>query len=164
MPPYIDMVGRVFGSLTVLSCAGWDRKGQATWHCRCACGREVTVIGTNLRSAHSKSCGCRRAAVFKAASTVHGHTSHTGKSSTYRSWRSMVQRCIYPKDIGYHRYGGRGITVCEQWRKFENFLADMGERPKGKTLDRINNDGDYEPGNCRWATPKEQNANRGAKS
>ena len=93
--------------------------------------------------------------------TKHGHSFRNGKPSpTYNSWHKMKQRCLNPNCLEYKNYGGRDIKVCERWMDFENFLEDMGERPEGLTLDRINNDGDYEPGNCRWATWKEQNQNR----
>ena len=90
----------------------------------------------------------------------HGNMMGGKASKTYSSWRSILSRCNYPNAIGYHRYGGRGIVVCDRWKNFNNFLADMGERPDGTTLDRINNDGNYETGNCRWATTEEQNSNR----
>jgi len=90
---------------------------------------------------------------------VHGHASSTGKSPTYRTWKAMMGRCFREGDANWHRYGGRGITACERWRTFANFLADMGERPKGLTLDRIDNDGNYEPDNCRWATRMQQGRN-----
>ena len=94
-------------------------------------------------------------------SVHHGHARDRGRSSTYNAWTAMMQRCRYPKHKQYADYGGRGINVCDRWLTFENFVADMGERPKGLTLDRWpNNDGDYAPGNCRWATRTEQNRNR----
>ncbi len=90
----------------------------------------------------------------------HGHTWKSGYTPTYGSWQAMIQRCTNPNHDGWERYGGRGITVCGRWRDFRNFLADMGKRPKGATIDRIDNDGNYEPGNCRWTTPKVQSANK----
>lgn len=91
---------------------------------------------------------------------VHGHVSRVHTSRTYNTWRTMTQRCTNPKATKFENYGGRGITVCERWRVFNNFLADMGERPLDRSLDRIDSDGNYEPGNCRWATHVEQNRNR----
>jgi hypothetical protein len=99
-------------------------------------------------------------AKMSLAHTRHGHHSRDHRSPTYVSWAAMVQRCTDPNHARYPRYGGRGIGINPSWRSFENFLADMGERPQGKTLDRINNDGDYGADNCRWATPSEQAQNR----
>src|SRR4029077_2835099 len=91
---------------------------------------------------------------------IHGHKVRHHTSATYSSWASMIARCYRPSAANFRRYGGAGITVCERWRVFANFLADMGERPEGLTLDRIDSDGNYEPGNCRWATLSQQMANR----
>lgn len=144
------------------------------WWCLCACsaGTRIAVQGDSLVMAKTRSCGCEQfSGLPKAqeASFKHGHTSSkkdhacnkNGWSPTYTSWSSMLTRCYNPNDKNYHYYGGRGIIVCDRWRGkegFANFLADMGERPVGTTLDRFpnNGSGNYEPGNCRWATRAEQ--------
>lgn len=156
-----DLSGRVFGQLSVLSFAGLG-SGHLSWFCKCSCGAHTQVSGRNLRSGNTKSCGCHRREVLKRGPQsliTHGHSAGS-QSPTYQSWTAMHQRCGNPSTSYYPRYGGRGIKVCERWLKYENFLADMGERPEGKTLDRHpDNNGNYELANCRWATRSEQNRN-----
>lgn len=150
----IDLTGQQIGRWTVLGYAGIDG-GQARWHCRCECGTVSSVNGAYLRSGQSRSCGC----LGIELRTTHGMYG----TPLYRVWAAMLRRCENPKVERYPRYGGRGISVCERWHNFQFFYDDImreiGPRPKGKTLDRINNDGNYEPGNVRWATPQEQYAN-----
>jgi len=165
----IDLTGQKIGYWTVLQ-RGQTRRGgtghtRIFWRCRCDCGTEKEVPSQVLRHHYgSKSCGCKTAEMIGDANTTHGHTrKSTGmfpKSPTYSSWLSMWERCTYPDNPSYKHYGGRGITVCEEWREFENFLADMGDRPAHRTLDRRDNNGNYERSNCRWSTPKEQANNR----
>ncbi len=124
------------------------------WRCLCVCGEETTASTAVLSSGGKKSCGCKRHepeqwAASKVASTTHGHSSPP--SPTYRSWIAMRKRCEHSAHKNYHRYGGRGIKVCKRWTKFENFLADMGERPEGMTLSRKSHKGNYTPKNCEWA-------------
>ena len=145
MPPKPqDLTGQVFSSLTIVERV--YRNSRPYWRCRCVCGEEVLVRTDSWQA--QKSCGCQRG------------THKLSKTRIYRIWSGMRQRCTNPKDKPYHRYGGRGITVCDRWQTFTNFLEDMGHPPAGASIDRINNDGNYEPGNCRWATPYVQNHNR----
>lgn len=140
----------VVNNWTVLAAAGKCPRGNALFLCRCICGTEKKIRGENLRSKKAKGCGC------VSPGYRHGLT----KTRTYSSWTHMKVRCLNPNGKGYYLYGGRGIEVCGRWSKFENFYADMGNCPEGKSLDRIDVNGNYEPYNCRWATPSEQTYNR----
>jgi len=160
MPAFIDLMGKQFGRLTVIKRNGVSKDGHILWSCRCICNKKINVNGNSLKSGHTKSCGCLRKETSsinsKIYSTTHGHR-HT---SIYNIWIGMIQRCNNPKNNSYRYYGGRGIFVCKRWMKFEHFLEDVGERPKGKTLGRINNNMGYKKSNCKWSTPKEQSRNK----
>ena len=159
MQPIKEMKGKRYGRWLVVSFDKLDNN-KALWNCICDCGIKASVRGDHLRNGRSRSCGCNAHAPIK-----HGHNlKYGGKSPTYHSWASIIQRCTNPNYEYYSYYGGRGIKVCDRWRKFENFLMDMGERPKDKTIDRKDNDGDYTPDNCRWGTIAEQNSNKRAKN
>lgn len=161
-----DLAGQTFGRLTVQGRVGVDSHGRnSIWLCRCECGTEVRARADHLRSGRMRSCGCLRVEVTQRTKTKHGHArQNEPRHPLYHTWAHMVERCHDPRRAGYQWYGARGIKVCERWRRdFTAFLADMGPRPSPKhSLDRINNDGDYEPGNVRWATAKEQRANQRA--
>lgn len=163
--PTPNLTGQRFGRLTVIERA--ENKGKkAAWRAVCDCGKGVAVRGEVLTRGDTRSCGCLRREASRARrpplNERHGHSPKYGPHSReYNSWHSAKQRCGNEHNKRWKHYGGRGITMCERWREsFENFLADMGPRPAGKTLDRVNNNGNYEPGNCRWATTKEQRANQ----
>ena len=153
MSKKLQLKGKQFGRWTVLEYAGtWNRNTH--WKVRCDCGTERVIKGTYLTSGQSRSCGCLMADKNRERQT-HGETG----SRLYYIWCAMRYRCENPTDPAYSNYGARGIKVCNRWQSFENFRADMGRRPKGKTLDRIDNDGDYEPSNCCWSTYVEQTHN-----
>lgn len=149
----IDLTGMQFGELTVCYDSGEKSHGNVVWTCKCACGNVTNVNSGNLIRGNTKSCGHLRGKWI-----THGCTD----TPEYTTWSSMIKRCTNPKDESYHNYGGRGIRVCDRWlHAFENFYADMGPRTSNShSVDRRDNDGNYEPGNCYWATKEEQDNNR----
>lgn len=158
-----DLTGQRFGRWTVIKYHGKDIRGRTTWACICDCGEHSVVRRDLLTRGLSKSCGCLSRELKAKRLLKHGYcvNKQNNGNPTYVSWKSMKQRCYNTNADQYPDYGGRGIRVCDRWRySFENFLADMGERPLGTTIDRINNNGDYEPGNCRWVNLSIQNKNK----
>lgn len=152
----IDLTGQRFGLLSVLAFVE-HRDKHSFWRCRCDCGKTTTIRSNSLRRGLSTSCGCRRTAHARAAKTTHGLTG----AAEYRVWLHMKERCLNRNDKSFQRYGGRGIRVCERWLSFDAFFADMGRRPSPRhSIDRVDNDGNYEAGNCRWATQEVQQRNR----
>jgi len=151
---FIDLTNKTFNNWTVLEKGSYSSDGHIFWKCKCTCGLIKEVLGKTLRNGNST--GCRQCQVNRCFRT-HGMS----RSPTNKVWCGMNARCHNPKDTGYKWYGAKGVTVCERWRNnFLNFLEDMGERPDGKSIDRIDNSKGYEPHNCKWSTLKEQNWNK----
>jgi hypothetical protein len=145
----IDLAGKTFGRLIVIEEAGVDTRGEKFWLCNCECGGKTKVLSSNLRTGHTKSCGCMK---YEGSNTKHGMAG----TPEHNIWQAMLQRCYNKNNSEYHNYGGRGITVCDRWLiSFSNFYKDVGDCPKGYFLQRIDINKGYFPENCRWATKKE---------
>lgn len=161
-PRVKNELGHRYGRLLVIRYVE-SLDAKAAWLCLCDCGSEITVTGDGLRKGNHKSCGCFRRDHSRAKSTTHGQSNSGGlrrESRAYKSWQEMKARCGNPKHISYPNYGGRGLTFDPSWEVYDNFFADMGERPEGHSLDRVNNELGYSKGNCKWSTRLEQNQNR----
>jgi hypothetical protein len=154
-----DLAGRKFGKLTAIEPITNDKSKKRRWLCLCDCGKHTSIPTSSLTHFKIKSCGCLRR---NSPALRHGHAPRGGRSSEHATWTGLIQRCTNPKVPQYKDYGGRGIKVCPRWlNSFESFLSDMGKKPsKDLTIERVDNDGDYEPDNCIWATRQQQNKNR----
>lgn len=156
MSKRIDLKGKVFGRITVIEEEGSDSRGEMMWRCKCECGKEKITTSSRLRTSQTKSCGCLQKETVSSTMYRHGMSNHPN----YVVWASMRKRCNNKNNLSYPDYGGRGIEVCKRWDSFSNFLADVGERPTEKhTLERKNNDGNYEPTNCCWSSRADQARN-----
>ena len=155
---FVDFTNQRFGRLIAVEKTDRRSGGHIIWKCKCDCGNETFISSGDLRSGSTQSCGCLQKERTSEAKTTHGQS----YSSEYHTWQMMKDRCYNPNLKHYKDYGGRGITICDHWKdSFENFLADMGPKPSSKhSIDRINVNGNYDPGNCKWSTAREQIRNR----
>ncbi len=151
-------LGDTYGKLTILNEVFNHRERK--FLCKCECGEKKVIFLSSLRTGKTTSCGCVGKEALKIATLKHGHNRRGNPSKTYTTWGSMISRCKDNKRKDYGRYGGRGIKVCKRWEKFKNFLADMGEKPKELTLERVDNNKGYSLNNCKWATVDEQANNK----
>lgn len=156
MGKVIDLTGARFGRLLVVGRKTSKESTDRRWSCICDCGAQTSVLGQALRRGATRSCGCYNQDTRRVLKTTHGASSNP----LYGVWKNMIYRCEVPQDKDYLRYGGRGITVCQEWHDPQVFIADMSPRPEGHTLERHDNDGPYCKDNCRWATPLEQGSNK----
>lgn len=157
----IELSGKTFGWLTVIGPSEKPARGSLKWRCICQCGKEKAIAGAHLRGGAIRSCGCLRDEVAGARNKTHGEGSN--QTPEYKCWANMIQRCSeHAREDSRRNYFERGIRVCQEWRSsYERFLSDMGRRPAyGMEIDRIDNDGNYEPGNCRWAVKAIQSTNK----